>query len=105
MLGHTRTHVAGTGWTLDLQCVAVVLVESLQTLNQEEVDSEPDRSSPVGVSAKLHRISPMPLVLYSHGGILTMPDLESPGQYPTPNSSPLTFIENGCSWWNNDILN
>jgi hypothetical protein len=31
--------------------------------------------------------------------------LESPGQYPTPNSSPLTFIENGCSWWNNDILN
>jgi hypothetical protein len=27
-----------------------------------------------------------------------IPDRESPGQYPTPNSSPLTFIEKGCSW-------
>jgi hypothetical protein len=33
-----------------------------------------------------------------------MPDRESPGQYSTPKSCPLTFIEKGCSWWYSDIL-
>jgi hypothetical protein len=61
-----EAYITTTGRTFDLEVLAVVLVESLQTtisllpiidlkhspLNQEQVDGEPDRSSPIGITTK-----------------------------------------------------
>lgn len=76
-LAHERAHVATAGWALDLQILPIVLVESLQTLNEEQVDGEPDRPSPVRVTTKLHS---QPNVGGGSGIGLTIPDRESPGQ-------------------------
>jgi hypothetical protein len=69
--GRSReAYITTTGRTFDLEVLAVVLVESLQTaistssmqaeresspLNQEQVDSEPNRSSPIGITTKHSR--------------------------------------------------
>lgn len=44
--------VARTGGTLDLERVAVEHVETEKRLDEQEVDAEPDRATPVTVSAE-----------------------------------------------------
>lgn len=46
------THVSRPGGTLNQQRLAVVLVEALEGLDEEEVDREPDGTSPVRVAAE-----------------------------------------------------
>src|SRR6185312_8678392 len=46
---------AGAGRALDLQVVAVEVVESLQRLDEQVVDRKPDRSAPVRVTAEQPR--------------------------------------------------
>jgi hypothetical protein len=53
-------------------------VETLQRLDKEEVDGEPDGSTPVGITAKLDVSSAS--LHQRFGQELTMPDRESPGQ-------------------------
>lgn len=45
--------VATADRTLDLECLAVILVEALERLDEEEIDGEPDGSTPIRVSAEL----------------------------------------------------
>jgi hypothetical protein len=47
-----RHHVPRTSRTLDLEVIPVVVVETLERLDEEVVDREPYRASPVGVSAE-----------------------------------------------------
>ena len=71
-------HLAGAGRALDLQAAAVVLVEALEGLDEEEVDGQPfdsrvsdDRSGHV----RDLQIGPRQFEFPPN-----MPDLESPGQ-------------------------
>ena len=43
---------ARTSWTLNGEFVAIVMMEFLQRLDQQEIDREPDRPAPIGVAAK-----------------------------------------------------
>ena len=47
-----RVIAAGAGRALDLEVVAVVVVELLQRLDDQVVDRQPDRPAPVGVAAE-----------------------------------------------------
>src|SRR5207253_5671551 len=42
----------GTGRTLDLEVIAIIVMELLQRLDDEEIHGKPDRSPPVRVAAK-----------------------------------------------------
>src|SRR5437667_10664528 len=47
-----REHLPGASRTLDQEIVAIVMVILLQGLNQQEVEREPDRTAPVGISTE-----------------------------------------------------
>ena len=80
-----EVHVlAAAGWTLDLQVIPVILVEPLQTLDEQEVDREPcsrrnDSGQTIqrtngGCNESLH-IGPLQLEFPPN-----IPDFDSPGQ-------------------------
>ena len=55
-----RHAAARAGRALDLEVVAVVVVELLQRLDQQVVDREPDRAAPVGVAAEQPGVATRP---------------------------------------------
>lgn len=82
LFSHVREvhEVAAPSWTLDLHLVTVVLVEPLETLDQEEIDRKPYKSSAsvsrCESSVREHtQIGPRQFELPPN-----MPDIESPGQ-------------------------
>src|SRR5262245_34908865 len=50
-----RVIPTGTRWTLNLEVVAVVVVELLERFDDQVIDRHPDRSAPIRVSAKESR--------------------------------------------------
>jgi hypothetical protein len=70
--------VPAAGRTFYLEGFAVVLVEPLQRFNQEEVYAAPDGTTPVGVAAELYTSAHC--LGDWRNAMLTMADLESPGQ-------------------------
>src|SRR3954465_10329763 len=47
-----RDKLPGTGRTLDLELIAIIMMELLQGLDDQEVHGKPDRAPPVRVAAK-----------------------------------------------------
>jgi len=80
-----RHFVATASWTFYLEVVAVVHPETLETLNEQEVDS-----CELGQAQRMQsipsQIGPLQLLFPPN-----MPLLESAGQYSTLNSCPLTI--------------
>src|SRR5678815_54646 len=58
LLGHVvdRDEPARADRALDLEVIAVVVMELLQRFDDEEVDREPDRTAPVRVAAEQSRV-------------------------------------------------
>ena len=51
-----REQRAGARRAFDFEIVAVVVVEFLQRLDDQEIEREPDRSAPVGIAAEVPRV-------------------------------------------------
>src|ERR1700676_2265844 len=47
-----RRHMPRAGWKFDSEIVAVIEVEVLQRFDDQEIDREPDRTSPIRVAAE-----------------------------------------------------
>lgn len=76
--------ISASGWTLDLEVVAVIHPETLETLDEQEIDGcKSVRALIEGIPSQM---GPLQLLLPPN-----MPLLESAGQYSTLNSWPLTI--------------
>ena len=47
-----RDHIFRSGWTFNFKVVAVILVKSKKTFDDQEIDWEPNRTAPITVTPK-----------------------------------------------------
>lgn len=79
-----RHHITTSCWTLDLEVIAIIHPETLETLDEQEIDGY--KSVRALTEDTPSQMGPLQLLLPPN-----MPLLESAGQYSTRNSCPLTM--------------